>query len=365
MIASATQTPSAEARRGRYETLAAWRGLAAIGVLLFHSFGRFTPQQSLWPALEPVRRLAGFGWLGVHLFFVISGYCIAEKIAALSRTRAGPPAFWKNRLLRILPPYWAALLFALGLNLLAVPFNHVPLREQLPPSAFAALNQLLLTSPYFGLPAALLVAWTLTCEIGFYAIAGCALALPAGPRALAVAWIGGALLCFAPLAWPPSAAWKIIELWPDFFAGVAAFQIVGTSVNGRFFRTAWPGLGVIVGIGLMRTLTAMVPGEGWYSLCAPIFAGILVALHPWDQRLIRLMPVRLLAAAGTISFSLYLVHVPIVSRVINLGLRWIPATSAGFFPLWLAALLAAVGTALLFYRWIEHPSEIWRRRHAP
>ena len=355
---------SPETRSRRYESLGAWRGVAALSVLLFHSFGRFE-QESIWGPLEPVRHAAGFGWLGVHLFFVISGYCIAEKITALSRRQAGPTAFWKNRLGRILPPYWAALLFALALNLAAVPFNHVPWRAQLPASPSDALEHLLLIEPYFGRPASLLVAWTLTCEIGFYAIAGCALALPAGPRSLALAWTAGALLCLAPLVSPVLATHPIIGSWPDFFAGVAAFQAVGGDADGRFVRRGWLGLGALVGIGAMRTLTVAHSEGGWYRLDAPVFAGILIGLHPWDQRVMSFASVRLLAAAGMISFSLYLVHVPVVSPMINLGMRWIPATSAGFLPLWLASVVAALGAAVLFHRWVEHPVELWRKRHAP
>ena len=48
--------------------------------------------------------------LGVSLFFVISGYCIAASAEATARKGGSPWGFMGRRVWRIYPPYWAALL---------------------------------------------------------------------------------------------------------------------------------------------------------------------------------------------------------------------------------------------------------------
>ena len=64
--------------RIRYESLEAWRGVACLAVVAFHSIGPLEGQP-LWFPLEPLRAVAMKGWLGLHLFFVIGcvfGQCV-------------------------------------------------------------------------------------------------------------------------------------------------------------------------------------------------------------------------------------------------------------------------------------------------
>lgn len=96
----------------RYHLLDHWRGFAALWVLIFHA-NRGKPD--LLPDW-----LGGFvnhGWLGVHVFFVISGFCITERAAREYRQRGTARHFTLDRLWRIYPTYWAALGVTLLLNL--------------------------------------------------------------------------------------------------------------------------------------------------------------------------------------------------------------------------------------------------------
>jgi peptidoglycan/LPS O-acetylase OafA/YrhL len=65
------------------------RGIAAFSVLGFHSLNSQDPRQ-LNPVLGLLRSGTTWGWLGVHIFFVISGWCIAERIAAAQRNGESP-----------------------------------------------------------------------------------------------------------------------------------------------------------------------------------------------------------------------------------------------------------------------------------
>jgi len=81
------------------------RGLAIILVVSFHYFGTFP--------------LLSFGWSGVDLFFVLSGYLITSRLIAMEERENHLLQFYKNRALRIMPIYYATFIaFFIGYHLL-------------------------------------------------------------------------------------------------------------------------------------------------------------------------------------------------------------------------------------------------------
>src|ERR1700745_4018016 len=101
---------------GRLLTIDALRGIAALGVVLYHAINQTQNaiQGSIlkWPALT-IRFLSSFGYVGVFLFFVISGFCIhLQWCRSRSINEQGSVAFgkfWKRRIRRLYPPYVIAL----------------------------------------------------------------------------------------------------------------------------------------------------------------------------------------------------------------------------------------------------------------
>lgn len=102
---------------GRLRSIDALRGAAALGVVLYHAAGTIVlPASSSgierW-TIQPVQWFSSFGYTGVFLFFVISGFCIHLQWARVAATGATPQihflAFWKRRARRLYPPYLAAL----------------------------------------------------------------------------------------------------------------------------------------------------------------------------------------------------------------------------------------------------------------
>ena len=79
----------------QYKTLDHWRGVAALWVMIFHGFGTVY-NKPLHPLVELVKSVAAPGWLGVHLFFVISGYCIAANVYKLILKQGSSWDFLKN-----------------------------------------------------------------------------------------------------------------------------------------------------------------------------------------------------------------------------------------------------------------------------
>jgi peptidoglycan/LPS O-acetylase OafA/YrhL len=105
---------------GRLRSIDALRGAAALGVVLYHIVGP-RPQIAAgdswrWLTL-PFLHALSFGYVGVFLFFVISGFCIHLQWARASATGGNPEidfaAFWKRRLRRLYPPYIIALVLYL------------------------------------------------------------------------------------------------------------------------------------------------------------------------------------------------------------------------------------------------------------
>jgi exopolysaccharide production protein ExoZ len=179
--------------------------------MLFHSFGA-EAGQPVWTPLQPVRAVADLGWLGVHVFFVLSGYCMAEKISSLATAGRGAGRFLIDRAWRIYPAYWAALLVTVSLGVVSAPFNSSGIKGAFPSSIGAGVAETLLVQTYIGSGAILLVGWTLVCETGFYAITTLFLASWRALRGLAgVVFVGG-VLAVASRFTPTGDAWLVPRL---------------------------------------------------------------------------------------------------------------------------------------------------------
>ena len=145
------------------------RGIAALAVLLFH-WQQFFPAGAMWlkahsvsdTVLDPSIYL-GFGWLGVPLFFILSGYLLGAQVTQSELSGAFVSRFWARRFLRIYPAVWAELLLLLlvsawfpdfisnaGMESLHLQFL---LWINLPPAMATPIN---------------LVWWTLPVELCFY-----------------------------------------------------------------------------------------------------------------------------------------------------------------------------------------------------
>lgn len=93
-----------------YRMLDAWRGVAALWVVLLHVRLETTP--------APLYLFSAGGHLGVPMFFVISGYCIASAATRSLNSPRPVRHFLTARVRRIYPPYFLASLVAIALSLL-------------------------------------------------------------------------------------------------------------------------------------------------------------------------------------------------------------------------------------------------------
>ncbi len=98
-----------KATTSRVHGLDTLRSMAIVSVIVFHILGFGGPGR-LPSWFIPVAR---FGWMGVDLFFVLSGYLIGSQLLRPYRV-GGQPGLWpfyRNRLYRVLPAYLVVLGF--------------------------------------------------------------------------------------------------------------------------------------------------------------------------------------------------------------------------------------------------------------
>jgi peptidoglycan/LPS O-acetylase OafA/YrhL len=339
----------------RYGLIEAGRGAASLGVMLFHSINTY-PVGALPRSLSSLRALTRWGWLGVYVFFAISGWCIADRISKGNSRGESAGHFAAERLLRIYPTYWAALFGAILLRLAPVPFNTAHLAGSLPGGWADWLGSVFLVSPYIGRSPYVLVSWSLVYELGFYLCA--AIALFSARRRIArgnTLFVLGCLLCLPPwTAHGASPPWRVLDLWPDFFAGVAAWWAV---CGGRARAGGYAAL------TLLLAVTIAWPAYGGSGrLVAVITAWVLALAWRQDRRIAGSPLVRPLIWAGAISYSLYLVHIPVISPIENLLGRWIPSNSPWFVAVWAFSLGMALLAAKCLNYLVEAPVNRWRKR---
>jgi peptidoglycan/LPS O-acetylase OafA/YrhL len=340
---------AAAARRHDFyqEGLTGLRALAATWVMLFHvnSFaGPRAIELRLGSFAVEVHPLITCGWVGVDLFFVLSGFLLATHLLqSLSRPTPGIyRRYLAARVRRVFPAYWAQLAILLGVAVIAagslpawakyLPL-HIPMLHFVSESASFAINN---------------VYWTLPIEFAFY------LCLPFIARVLARAerrerskWLTLALLYAGSLVlvWAYRyATWRLfaespvnIIVWAtaqlpgsfdQFMAGVAAATALrwwrrdglfldSARTGGLSSGLAIVGLGGVVGMIYFIDAIYLEYWHGhpalffWHSATSAFVALAVLGIALGGPLTRALFENRVAVWLGTISYSIYLWHYPI------------------------------------------------------
>lgn len=323
------------------------RCVAVLPVVLFHA---------------GFARLSG-GFVGVDVFFVISGYLITGiLVREMDEGGFSLGRFYERRVRRIMPAALAVMLASLAWGLV---FLMPPDARKLGESAIAttlsgANIYFYFAVDYFqsasgNLP--LLHAWSLGVEEQFYLVLPFVLwaCVRYARRRLVVVLASITLLSFAAscgaVAWYPKAAFYQLPFraW-ELGIGAVLAVLPAMPRAGRF--PAWlaqaaglAGLALIAGSILLLDESVPFPGLGALPACAG--AGLVIAsgaAGTFTARLLSLPPVRLV---GLISYSLYLWHWP----VIVLSRLAVPHAPLGR----VEAVLISLLLAWLSWRFIERP----------
>jgi peptidoglycan/LPS O-acetylase OafA/YrhL len=344
-------------RTGRIGALDGLRGVAALVVLVHHTFasigplgdvyfGRPAPRGLEWLVYSPLH-LVWAGPEAVYVFFILSGLVLT--LPALRR-RYHWKAYYPSRLIRLYLPVVVAVVFAV-LCALVVPRAGADghgiwmERQEQSLSLFSVFRNMTLVSPDWLNPP----LWSLRWEVAFSVLL---------PAYLLVAkrasrfWVLLVLGAAAVSAVGTAIGDKGILIYlPMFLIGSAL--AVGLQSDGWLAERYWPwlmGLGLL-GITSSWWLPPMI-GDG-NKLAAPVVllsAFLIVAASVKWGGARRVLESRVVRWFGRISFSLYLTHDPIVVAVNTL----LPVHLAVLTPV--IAIPLALVVAVLFFRFVEAPA---------
>ncbi|WP_051677312.1 acyltransferase family protein [Bradyrhizobium sp. URHD0069] len=282
------------------------RAVAVIAVLLFHlGFSKF----------------AG-GFVGVDVFFVISGYLITRMIRAdLELDRFRTMGFLARRGRRLLPAMFVVIAATSGAAFLMLSPEHLrSFAASAAASVFGVSNILFWQeSDYFDLSARLkplLHTWTLGVEWQFYLVwpALVAFAMSARTRWSAPQMIGAAAIVslasavLAGLFWP--AATFYLTPFRVFEFAIGALLLWLPPVRGALAELAF-----LIGVILICCAVLFIDGKVFHNPAAmlvPTIGAALVILGGETSRTGIVLRNETSAALGRISYSVYLVHWPLI-----------------------------------------------------
>ncbi len=375
MLSSATVTSGT--RQDRQPELDGIRGVAVMMVILYHAFfWSMNDGGSLVAWSLPARLCANLtrpGWLGVDLFFVLSGFLIT---GILVQTRESPRylgSFYGRRVLRILPLYY--------LLLLAILFFY---RGHPGSASFVGLSLVYLSNltPLFGVPTIYGSLWSLAVEEHFYlvwpflcrAISGRALTL----LSLAIVVSEPLLRLIGTYRGSDTYSYTWFRLDGLAMGALLALYVRSPSCTRRRLlllggAAAMGGLLLLLGGAPFGILTRrrLVGATMQYSAAQLFFTGVIAtALGGAGTRLLSPLRARVLGRCGDLSYCLYLIHILIFDGydrlIASRGLH--PAATLGPFGAVLAraagALLVSFLLAEASFRYLETPI-LRLKRHFP
>jgi peptidoglycan/LPS O-acetylase OafA/YrhL len=355
--------------------------VGSAAVLLEHMFYRFLP------GLRP--HWFNLGMYGVLVFFLVSGYIIPASLEHRGDVRA----FWIGRFFRLYPLYFVVI----GLVLALIPL--VPLREEVVPDLPTAAAHATMLVDVVGSAGVADTMWTLSYEMVFYllitALFMAGLHRHSGLWAVgfAVAALVAGLLLVAPALTRGPAAFIALGVLVVGLAcaigGSGRVRTAGALLIGGLAvtlvllgsRTPWLGPAILAvmftgtvlhrwergqmrglrTVAVVAVLLALVPffafRYGWWAyprvwITTLVLAGATFAAGMALRR--RAVP-RVLVRLGVISYSVYLLHHPLLKLFVRLfgDPREQPAITQ--FMLAGAFVALVLGASWLTYRFVERP----------
>lgn len=346
---------------GHLNALTGLRFFAAAIVVAFH-FAR--PRQAL------LANIASHGFVGVTVFFVLSGFILSYTYSHEPSTLKGSRRdFWVARGARLYPVYLVGMALFAPLILFG---GHASLSLRL---AAGALSMLVVQAWFhpFGLQWGMWnpPGWSLSAEAFFYSV------FPFACRRLS-RWPVGYLMCFMLGCWllslPAAFTYMVtgaaeLTFWiflpifrlPEFLLGMSAGLLWKYHRTARFDGSA-PYLAAASILMLIGLLAAPFNNEVFYNgATAPVAALLICSLACGRGVIAKILASKGLTTLGGASYSLYILHWPlweICQHLFGQG-RLINAMPGVFFALYFGATVAV---SCLCFKWIEDPVNIALRK---
>jgi peptidoglycan/LPS O-acetylase OafA/YrhL len=312
------------------------RGIAALGVVLFHYTTRY---DELFGHSSQLLFDFKHGDLGVALFFIISGFVIFMTLEKTKRSLD----FLISRFARLYPAYWVAII----LTFTIVSLCGLPEREA---SLYDAILNLTMWQQFIGVKNVDGVYWTLQVELSFYVIMFCLykfnwlkhidfvcigwIALVIGHQIVSTKYN---------LEFPPHLQTFLLIIYaPLFIIGIMFFQIKKHEFSCQKY--------IIIGLSLVGY--HQVTNSRFKLLIILMFVIIFYLIIDNKLRFINLKPLIFL---GNISYPLYLVHQNIGYVIIRRMYEYNINPNVSIF----VAIVTAFFLATLINLYIEKPSISW------
>jgi len=336
------ETPS------RIYSLDLLRGVASFAVCWFHltSFHYPTPDG---PIYHLVRISGTYGWLGVEVFFVISGFVIPYSLNRAGYKLNAYPIFILKRVVRLDPPYIVTIVLILILAYgYAYYSGRPPEVENSPIGMIRVLLHLGYLNMFFNYDWLNPSFWTLAIEFQYYLLMGLAFPL-FNSRKKVVRWSTLFIFAFASLFSRSQLLSEGVPYSPFIFyfallfvMGIVTFQHHSDLIGRKEYviQIVLSTAVAIVTLGLMPAL-------------AGLFGVAVINFYNRKNAIAHFF--------GNISYSLYLLHWPIGHLTLSLvGSKLLGATGDVARLLVLAiALGVCLSSSYLLYLFVERPAQRW------
>ena len=370
-------TPANPLEPSRLRSIDALRGIAAMGVVFYHCVGQVAnqlPDNFLHYPVKLIQLTSSFGYIGVFLFFVISGFCIHLQWARTQASGAKPEvkfgSFWKRRIRRLYPPYIIALALYLLLTAWSIGIDvshffiydvlmHLLLLHNLDPQTCYSING---------------VFWTLAIEEQLYLAYFLLLFLRRrwGWTTTLVVCLAARLgwMIFSHMFWRqtgvgipvPEAAASHWFTWALGAIGVEA--MFGLIQLPKWLRNLWlAGILVVAASALSHFLPSIPKDTFWHNvswfLLHPMWGlgffmlvnRAVIAEREWVRKLTMPWVFGAFATLGVFSYSIYLTHELVIMQSWRFVEQWLPPLANIFF----VVVPATILFAWIFFWFCERP----------
>lgn len=271
------------------------RGLAALVVVIFHYTVKF---RDFYPAAKPAFWQFTYGFYGVHLFFMISGFVILMSLSHPSGKQDGA-GFIRSRLIRLYPIFWVSVLLTSAVLMSSdiIPTNITGLEIV---TNLTMLQGYLRVVPVDG------VYWSLSFELGFYFLLYMIFRLGFARFVEFVPYYmlaGAVFFCFFPHLIPhPLHYLLMINKYGHLFAGGMAFYLIH-----RHGFSLWR----MLPIAAIPFVQGLYDGAvGWwvgFSIIS-LMSWAIGGFDPLGLKAKQGLIIRAMVQLGVMSYALYLTH---------------------------------------------------------
>ena len=343
--------------KSRFYFLDALRGFAALAVVFFHLYGNLKNEVSNWfPASLGI--VLEHGYLGVPVFFVISGFVITHSVSCSQINPSYIGRFALRRAIRLDPPYWAMI--AISISLIFIENKYFGTNKIIP-KPNEVFSHLFYLQDILGYHPISSVFWTLCLEVQLYLsyillswisiiickyIAGINFSevhsfilIGLGTYSIA-SYLG--LVATGPTG-------SFIQFWHFFLLGYLAYKSIETK-NSNYYKIY---ISYVIVLSLYTKINI--------NVIASMVTSFVIILSGRNRFIYTGFNNFIFQYFGIISYSLYLSHAEIGWKVISLIKRFLysDANQLNFYEFiiaFLCGIIASVVVAHLLYRFIELPS---------